>query len=376
MNSDSSALFTLPAEILEEIFLYLPTESLKNLLFATGGAAAGAADRFSHFRQTCKLTFNNFRRYAELRGSHPATAKAVQRHLGHHLRYRGDGEKTQRVVDLYKEVLRENRYETGRISLEVDEGPQFVFDRSTNRFALLRSVDDNIVVDIYDDKLRPMKRVEIGSLIKRASFRLHGRWLLWIERDPVSIYGFGHLKIKQFFLSGKKKEEEEEKKVAISKYGKLNKRTGSTKILVSSRFVVTQDRTQFLVFKFPSLEFVLRREANAADAALDGDYLFVSNDDFLSVWDLVKAREKRRTEMTRKLVVGSRRLKFPYLFYIVGPSRGPNDWHCMVLDSDHQFPPFRTGLEMQSTLVSSDGESGRGGIEIDMPAIDRGSSWG
>ena len=84
--------------------------------------------------------------------------------------------------------------------------------------------------------------------------------------------------------------------VPISKFG-FKTKSGVTKILVSSRFLVTHDRTQFLAFSFPSLDYRFRQEIKISDAALEGEHLFVSTDVDVTVWDLVKKRKERTTAM-------------------------------------------------------------------------------
>ena len=139
--------------------------------------------------------------------------------------------------------------------------------------------------------------------------------------------------------------------IPISKFG-FKTKSGVTKILVSSRFLVTHDKTQFLAFAFPSLDFRFRRELNISDAALEGDHLFVSTDVDVTIWDLVKKRKVRTMAMPLTMVGGTRRLLFPYLFYrcCEGGEQQPNQWHYMVLDAVVESPPKQTGLEMETCM--------------------------
>lgn len=94
------------------------------------------------------------------------------------------------------------------------------------------------------------------------------------------------------------------------------------------------------------------REPRVVDTALEGGFLYVSNDECLTVWDLRKGRQSRSVTMDNPVMRGTRRLMFPYLFYRVDRADArpdaPPEWFCMVLDERIQPHSRRIQLDVDT----------------------------
>ena len=343
-NGPPSQLFSLPPEMLEKIFVLLPSTSLVALL-----TAVGSSTNFHHFRQKLQEVLRNVAAFDSLRAIYPASIGAIQRHFSGCLRYPRDGEGARRVIDAFEALLRDGTHERREITVDVEpehaESPRsYIYDDAWDQLARVTiGPNRQTMVDVWDRDFQHVRRVPIGPLATPRSVALFRSHVAWIERDGNATYGFLHLKMKNVF-----RPTEAAMSVPISKHGR-KKSYGVSRILTSFRFFVVHDETKFLVHAFPSLAFVFWRKAQILDAALDGDFLYVVSRGQVTTWDLVKKRILKTTDLPAFFVTGSQRLRFPYLFFKVESFQGqPDRWHWIAMNASADSLPKRTGFDVDA----------------------------